>query len=208
MRAHTHGGPAPAKNAPHSRPDTLMQDRSTTCRTDIPLATRGRTIHPGHLPPFPWVYPAGATTAGLPSLTDSLRKRCCYGKKSAKKRPERTIDQAAFSSLLLPQERTIRGPRRGVCHVLIARGAIMATYNAASPYCGAARGLQPRRGPIAPAALHRQLAGVRKFPSASLEAWAGTAHRARHRSRRRGAECHSPYAAPANATPQCSSSRP
>jgi len=42
---------------------------------------------------------------------------------------------------------------------------------------------KPRRGAIAPAELRRQLAGVRKLPSASLEAWAGTAHRARHRSR-------------------------
>jgi len=48
MRAHIHGGPERVKNAPRSRPDTLMQDRSTASRAVIPLATRGRTIHLGH----------------------------------------------------------------------------------------------------------------------------------------------------------------
>src|SRR5262249_26803309 len=48
MGGHIHGGPEQVKNAPRSRPDTLMQDRSSTCRALIPLATRGQTIHWGH----------------------------------------------------------------------------------------------------------------------------------------------------------------
>ena len=42
---------------------------------------------------------------------------------------------------------------------------------------------------IAPVGPHRQRSAVCKLPSASWEAWARTAHRTRHRSRRVDAEC-------------------
>jgi len=45
--------------------------------------------------------------------------------------------------------------------------------NAASPYRGVARGLRPRQEAIAPVGLHRPLAIVCKWSSASWEAWAG-----------------------------------
>src|SRR5262245_6692433 len=65
-----------------------------------------------------------------------------------------------------------------------------------------ARGLQPRRGAIAPVGPHRELEGACAFASASWAAWAETAHPACHRSRSLGAGCQAPYAAPANVTPQ------
>src|SRR5262245_15651419 len=68
MRAHIHGGPEQVKNAPPSRPDTLMQDRITS-RTVIPLATRGRTIHWGQRPPRPRAPEDLQSVSAVPQLT-------------------------------------------------------------------------------------------------------------------------------------------
>src|SRR5258708_4118493 len=52
----------------NQRPDTLMQDRLPPARQN-PLATHGRTIHPGQSRRFGY----GPTTSGLPLSTDIIR---------------------------------------------------------------------------------------------------------------------------------------
>src|SRR5262249_12649690 len=85
------------------------------------------------------------------------------------------------------EERTLR-PSQAAARVSsrLDDGALV---NAASTYCLAARGLRLRREAIGPVGPHRQLEDACKLPSASWEAWTGTAHPVRHRSRQRGAEC-------------------
>ena len=79
-----------------------------------------------------------------------------------------------------PQERTLRSRAAARISSRLDDGDLI---NAASPYCGANKGLRPRQGAIAPLGPHREREGVCKLPSASWQAWAGTAHPARHRSR-------------------------
>jgi hypothetical protein len=83
----------------------------------------------------------------------------------------------ARAAIRRPAQFVVQGPST-VARAVLQTPAI----TAASPSHGTAQGLRPPREAIAPVAPHRPLAGVCKEPSASWEAWAGTAHPACHRS--------------------------
>jgi len=82
-----------------TRPDSPAEPRYQVSFLAAPrkccavIAHASRGLLRGHLP-LPWGYPVGATTAGLPSLTDSLRKRRCYGERVPETAVSRCSNQA------------------------------------------------------------------------------------------------------------------
>src|SRR5262245_17728654 len=124
-------------------------------RLMLPSGLRSHTINPTrgteavaasqwavvHLLPFQWVYPAGATTAGLPSLTDSLgnddatAKECHQEIHAAQQHTSYSISSSARPSkgtgILMPSA--------------LAAFRLMTNSNLVGDWTGSSPGLSPLR---------------------------------------------------------------